>query len=339
MKFIRQLPNISEILSEYKLSNEQKNNRINKIDEIKKILSGDDSRKLLMIGPCSADREDAILDYMLRLAKLQDRVKSRFLIIPRVYTSKPRTNGMGYKGLLHNPDNPEKEDLLDGVIATRKMHLHVVQETGFFCVDEMLYPESTYYILDLLAYAAVGARSVENQAHRLVASGLEIPVGMKNPMSGDTTALLNGISAAQSGHSMIYRGWEVETEGNKFAHAILRGFINNNGEAKPNYHYEDLCDFHDKYRLFNLKNMATIVDCNHSNSRKRYDQQMRIAKDVFTSCITDKAINDFIKGLMIESYIEDGNQLPGAGMYGKSITDACLGWTKTKRLLEELYEM
>lgn len=336
MKYMHKLPDADELLEMYQLTPEQKDARETKIKEVQHILTGRDNRKILLIGPCSADREDAVVEYMLRLARLQEIVSDRFVIIPRVYTSKPRTNGMGYKGLIHNPGSANEDDLMDGVIATRKMHLHVIQKTGFYCVDEMLYPESIYYILDLLAYAAVGARSVEDQAHRMTASGLQIPVGMKNPMSGDTTSLLNAISAAQHSHSMMYRGWDVRTEGNPYAHAIFRGFVNNNGKACPNYHYEDLCEFHDKYQEFNLKNMALIIDCNHSNSGKRYAEQVRIAKEVCNICKVYKDINRLVKGLMIESYIEDGNQLPGSGVYGKSITDGCLGWEKTQELILEL---
>lgn len=339
MRYIRRLPDADEMLKAYSLNQAQMKKRLEYIKNIERILSGHDLRKLLLIGPCSADREDAVLEYTEKLAMLQDKVLDQFLIIPRIYTSKPRTNGMGYKGLLHRPDyNNQQDDLLEGIVATRKMHLHVIQQTGMYCVDEMLYPESVYYILDLLVYMTVGARSVEDQAHRMAASGVLIPVGMKNPISGDTTALLNSISAAQHQQTMIYRGWEVKTEGNLFAHAILRGYVDNNGKSHPNYHYESLCDFYDQYQTFNLKNMSVVIDCNHSNSAKRHDEQVRISKEVMSLCRDNRSINNMVKGIMIESYLEDGSQLPGEGAYGKSITDACIGWDKTERLVKELAE-
>jgi 3-deoxy-7-phosphoheptulonate synthase len=339
MRFIKKLPEVEELIEKYPLSTEQIKNRQQKVNEIENTLSGVSKCKLLLVGPCSADREDAVVDYVSRLAKIQHEVKDKFLIIPRVYTSKPRTNGMGYKGLLHHPSSEdENDDLLAGVIATRKMHLRVIQETGMFCVDEMLYPESIYYILDLLAYAAIGARSVEDQGHRLVASGLGIPVGLKNPTSGDLNVLLNSVSAAQKKHSLIYRGWEVKTEGNQYAHAILRGYCDINGKTQTNYHYEDIREIYDLYQKSNLKNMSVIVDCNHGNSNKHYDEQVRIAKEVFWVSANYPDLNKLIKGIMLESYIEDGSQLVGGGVYGKSITDPCLGWVKTEKLIFDLYE-
>ncbi len=337
MKYIRKLPEAEELFDEYSLTSSQMTARKNFISQIEGILSGRDTRKLLLVGPCSADREDSVLDYTLRLARLSEEVKDKFFIVPRVYTSKPRTSGIGYKGMLHHPSiYEEADDLLQGIISTRRVHYRVIQETGLFSVDEMLYPESIYYFMDLLAYIAVGARSVEDQAHRMTASGVGIPVGMKNPVGGDTTALLNSILAAQNRHSMCYRGYEVQTEGNEYAHAILRGSVDNHGKNHANYHYEDLCEFHDKYVSFNLKNMSVIVDCNHSNSGKNYEEQIRIAKDVMGSCAINSSINNMIKGIMIESYIEDGNQLIGEKIYGKSITDSCLGWKKTETLIKEL---
>lgn len=340
MKFIRKLPEAEDIVREYSLTEEQKKARINRISEIEAILSGRSTRKIICIGPCSADREDAVIEYTMRLAELQRKMIDKFLFIPRVYTSKPRTTGKGYKGLFHRPvASCEHDDILAGVIAMRRMHLHVIQQSGMFCADEMLYPETLQYILDLLAYVAVGARSVEDQGHRLVASGVEIPVGMKNPTSGDTSILLNSIAAAQFPQSLLYSGWEVKTDGNLFAHAILRGYTDFNGGVHPNYHYEDICDFYDKYQKENLKNMAVLVDCNHSNSRKQYAEQGRIAKEVFQNCQRNHTLNNFVKGIIIESYIEDGAQMIGEKIYGKSITDACLGWEKTNELLHELYEM
>lgn len=339
MKFVRKLPDIEELLAEYPLSDRQKGKREAAIAQIKAILEGKDSRRLLFIGPCSADREDAVIDYISRLSILQDRVKDRFLIVPRVYTSKPRTNGMGYKGILHRPDlGCLQDDLSAGLVAARKIHLHVIQQTGMYCVDEMLYPEFAYYILDLIACLTIGARSVENQEHRLTASGVSVPVGMKNPMSGDLSVMLNGMLAAQMPQGMIYRGWEVRTEGNAHTFAVLRGYLDSSKKACPNYHYENLCQLYDQYKQSNLKNMSVIVDCNHSNSDKHYERQIRIAKEVADLCKEDPALGGFVKGIMVESYIEDGNQLVGKGIYGKSITDPCLGWEKTERLVLELGE-
>ena len=337
MKYKKKLPSVEELISEYPLSEKLKNKRFHRTIEIKNILSGQDSRKILFVGPCSADREDAVLVYMEKLAKLAEEVSDNLLIIPRVYTSKPRTKGVGYKGILHRP-NPisEHDDILAGVIATRKLHLDVIEKTGLFAVDEMLYPESLCYIMDLLAYVAVGARSVEDQLHRLFASGLNVPVGMKNPMNGDFNVLLNSIDAAQHPQSLLYQGWEVETEGNEYAHAILRGRVDFHNVSHPNYHYEDICYFHDLYHKRDLKNASVIIDCNHGNSNKQSDEQIRIAKEVIDLCFNFKGINNFVKGLMIESYLEDGCQLIGGNVFGKSITDPCLGWDKTKRLIMNL---
>lgn len=340
MQFIRKLPDVEELKEEYSLDANLTEKRRKRIGEIGNVISGRSKRKILCIGPCSADREDAVIDYIKKLALVQEKIADKILIVPRVYTSKPRTKGVGYKGLLHHPESAsETDDIWDGLIAVRKMHLHVIQETGMFCADEMLYPEMMYYILDLLAYVSIGARSVEDQGHRLTASGLSIPVGMKNPTNGDMSTLLNAISAAQHAQSMIYRGWEVKNEGNPLAHAVLRGYTDISGAVHPNYHYEDLCQFYDMYQKQNLKNMSVIVDCNHCNSAKRYDQQIRIAKEVFQVCQNDEQLDGFVKGLMIESYLVDGAQLPGEGIYGKSITDACIGWDKTESLIMQLYEM
>jgi len=337
MKFMRKLPDVDEVRAQYPLSEKQKQRRSDMIRQIEAILSGATRRKLLLIGPSSADREDAVVEYILKLAELQERVKEKFLIVPRVYTSKPRTNGIGYKGMLHRPESGcAKDDLYGGLVAARKMHLHVIQQTGMFSVDEMLYPESTYYLLDLLACLTVGARSVENQEHRLAASGVNVPVGMKNPMSGDISVMLNSIMAAQMRQSMIYRGWEVSTEGNPYAFAILRGYLGSGHRARPNYHYEDLCELHDQYRAFGLKNMAVLVDCNHGNSDKHFERQVRIAEELASVCRNDGSLGSFVKGLMVESYLADGAQLVGGGVYGKSITDPCLGWEKTERLVLEL---
>lgn len=338
MKFIRKLPNVEKIILKYALTEDQKTFRLERIREIAQILSGKSSRKIMIIGPCSADREDAVIDYVSRLARLQKELQERFVIIPRVYTSKPRTNGKGYKGILHRPHvECEQDDLVEGILSIRKMHLHVIQETGMFCADEMLYPDIMQYTLDLLAYVAVGARSVENQEHRLTASGLEIPIGMKNPTSGDLNVLVNSIVAAQYPQSLIYNGWEVRTEGNPYTHAILRGFTDKCNKMHANYHYEDICEFYDIYQKQNLKNMSVIIDCNHANSGKRYCEQIRIAEEIFDMCRRNASLNRFIKGILIESYIEDGAQMPGEGVYGKSITDSCLGWEKTESLLKRLF--
>ena len=293
----------------------------------------------IVIGPCSADREDAVLEYCGRLAKLQEKVVDKLVLIPRVYTNKPRTTGAGYKGLLHQP-NPEKEaDMLEGVIAIRRLHTNVLAKTGLSTADEMLYPDNYRYLSDLLAYVAVGARSVENQEHRLTASGIAVPVGMKNPTSGDISVMLNSIMAAQSRHTFIYRGWEVETAGNELTHAILRGYVNRHGEAIPNYHYEDLENLYNAYSAKGLENIALIVDANHSNSAKKYDEQPRICKEVLHSCRHSSDIKSMVKGFMIESYLESGSQKIGEGVYGKSITDPCIGWDDTYRLVCDIAEL
>ena len=339
MNYIRRLPEAAEIKEEYALTKEQEYARESRIREIQELLSGGDKRKLLVIGPCSADREDSVLEYSIRLAGLQKELKESFLMIPRIYTSKPRSTGLGYKGILHNPSATDKEDIFEGLLAARKLRLRVIQETGLFSADEMLYPEEIYYLSDVLCYLAVGARSVEDQGHRMVASDSLLPVGMKNPTGGSKLALVNSIKAAQFPQRFLYRGWEAQTEGNSYAHAILRGFTNKSGKSYPNYHYEDLCELYDLCYKENLKHPAVIVDCNHANSGKRADHQIRIAKEVFRFCKDDPSIDRFVKGLMIESYLEDGCQLPGGGVSGKSITDPCLSWEKTELLLKELAEM
>lgn len=281
--------------------------------EIKEVFEGKDNRKLLIIGPCSADNEDSVIDYIGRLARIQDKVKEKILIVPRIYTNKPRTTGEGYKGMLHQPDPTEKPDMIKGIIATRHLHMRAVEETGFVCADEMLYPENYQYLDDVLGYIAVGARSVENQQHRLVASGVDVPVGMKNPTSGDYTVMMNAILAAQHGHTFIYRGWEAHSQGNPLAHSILRGYTNKHGQSQPNYHYEDLirlCDYYDEREL---KNPAVIIDTNHSNSNKNPYEQPRIIKDVLHSGRQNDRIDRILKGFMVESYIEDGNQKVGGG--------------------------
>ncbi len=305
--------------------------------QIRDVLSGQSGKMLLIIGPCSADHEDSVIDYINRLRPVQDAVKDKFVIIPRIYTNKPRTTGAGYKGMLHQPNPLADPDIFRGLAAIRQLHRRALNEAGFSCADEMLYPENHLFLSDLLSYVAVGARSVEDQQHRLTASGLDIPVGMKNPTSGDLSVMMNSIKAAQSGHSFIYRNWEVESLGNPYAHAILRGYVDNHGTTHPNYHYEDLSHLCDLYAANpGLKNPAVIVDCNHSNSGKRYLEQIRIAKEVLHSMRHSEGIDRLVKGLMIESYIEDGAQGAGECTYGKSITDPCLGWEKTERLIYDL---
>ena len=339
MDFKRKLPTPKEVKEMFPLSEDLAKIKQKNDEEIQAIIRGDSKKLLLIIGPCSADREDAVLDYMKRLRSVYEKVKDVIFIVPRVYTNKPRTTGQGYKGLLHQPDPTKPSDMLQGIIAIRKLHMDVLAQTGFSTADEMLYPDNHRYLSDLLSYVAVGARSVENQEHRLTASGINIPVGMKNPTSGDLKVMLNSILAAQSCHTFIYRGWEVDTMGNPLAHAILRGYVNKHGESQPNYHYEDLNFLASIYDSEKYKYPALIVDCNHSNSGKNYLEQIRIAKEVLHSASHNEKINNMLRGLMIESYIEDGAQKVDEGIYGKSITDACLGWDKTEALILELAQM
>ena len=338
-RFIRKLPIPMEIKKEFPITPEIAEAREKRVGEMCAILDGRDKRLMLVIGPCSADREDSVMDYICRLVPLQEQVKDKILIVPRIYTNKPRTDGSGYKGMLHQPDPDKKPDMLEGIIAIRRLHTRAVRETGFACADEMLYPENYRYLSDIIGYVAVGARSVEDQQHRLTASGLSVPVGMKNPTGGDLSVMMNSIYAAMGDHTFLYRGWEVETAGNPYAHAILRGYVNERGNSRPNYHYEDLVELHELYAQRGIKNPACLVDCNHANSGKQYLEQIRIAKEVLHSKRHSNDINTLVKGLMIESYIEDGKQKITDGVYGKSITDACLGWEKTERLVLEMAEL
>ena len=331
MDFIRKLPTPKEIKELYPLNENLKKIKEKNDEEIKKIFLGESDKLLLIIGPCSSDNEESVIDYISRLRTIQEKVKDEIVIIPRLYTNKPRTKGTGYKGMLHQPDPLKEEDMLKGLIAIRKLHMRAIEETGFSCADEMLYTENHRYLSDLLSYTAVGARSSEDKQHRLTASGLDIPVGMKNPMSGDLTSLLNSISAAQHPHTFIYRGWEVKSKGNPLAHAILRGYVNKEGESTPNYHYEDLVNLERLYTNDNYQNPSIIVDTNHSNSNKNYLEQINIALDVINSMNKNDKLKKIIKGLMIESYIEDGCQNIDGGVYGKSITDPCLGIEKTEK--------
>lgn len=339
MNFNRKLALPSEVIEMFPITEEMRK----AVEEKKKILEaifeGRDDRIILIIGPCSADNEDSVIDYISRLNPLSEKVKDKIVIVPRIYTNKPRTTGEGYKGMLHQPNPNEKSDLFKGIIATRHLHMRAISETGFACADEMLYPENHQYLDDVLAYVAVGARSVEDQQHRLTASGISSPVGMKNPTSGDISVMLNAILAAQHSHSFIYRGWEVQSNGNEHAHAILRGYTNKHGESQPNYHFEDLIRLCDAYDERDLKNPALIIDTNHANSGKNPFAQPRIIKDALYSTRHDSRVKALLKGFMVESYIEDGCQKVGEGVYGKSITDPCLGWEKTEKLILEMADL
>lgn len=340
MTFYRKLPVPKEVKEMLPITEQIEKTRKQRIDELNAVFSGESNKFILVVGPCSADREDAVMEYIYKLKGVQDKVKDKILIVPRIYTNKPRTTGEGYKGMLHQPDPNQAPDLMHGIIAIRKLHMRAISETGMGCADEMLYPENHRYLSDLITYVAVGARSVEDQQHRLTASGLAIPVGMKNPTSGDLTVMLNSIKAAQGSHTFLYRGWEVQSHGNPYAHAILRGYVDKSGNAHPNYHFEDLYLLSKKYADSGLKNPAVIIDTNHSNSNKQYLEQIRIAKEVVMSKKHDSAVDNLVKGLMIESYLLDGCQnISTDEVYGKSITDPCLGWEKTERLIFDLADM
>lgn len=337
-EFKRRLPVPKEIKEQYPLSAEATKIKEERDKEIAKIFTGESDKFALVIGPCSADRADSVLDYIHRLADVQKEVEDKILIIPRIYTGKPRTTGAGYKGMLHQPDPDKKPDMLEGIIAIRTLHKDAIEQTGLTCADEMLYPQNHRYVSDLLSYIAIGARSVENQEHRLTSSALNIPVGMKNPTSGDFSIMLNAIKAAQSGHTFLYRGWEVESKGNPLAHAILRGSVNKHGINHANYHYEDLITLYDMYCQGGYDNPAVVVDTNHSNSGKKYLEQVRIANEVLHSMRHSSDIKKMVKGFMIESYIEDGCQKVEDGVYGKSITDPCIGWDKTRDMILSIAE-
>ena len=336
MNFIRKLPIPQDIKSLYPIDEKSAKIKNEREEEIKKIFRGETEKFILIIGPCSADNREAVLDYISRLRTVQDEVKDKILIIPRIYTNKPRTTGDGYKGMLHQPNPDKNPDMLKGIVSIRDLHMSALKDYGFTCADEMLYPENHRYLSDLLAYVAIGARSVENQQHRLTSSGISEPVGMKNPTSGDLSIMMNAITAAQHSHTFIYRGWEVVSEGNPYAHAIMRGYVDYAGKSVSNYHYEDLVKLYNLYNDTGLVNPACIVDTNHANSGKQYLEQIRIAKDVVYSRNHNADIKQMVKGLMIESYIEDGAQKIGEHIYGKSITDPCLGWEKSKDLIYKI---
>ena len=339
MLFERKLAIPMEVKEMYPLTGEMSNTVEAGRLAINKVFTGESDKLIMVIGPCSADKEDSVLDYISRLRTLQEKVADKIIIVPRIYTNKPRTKGAGYKGLLHQPNPNEKPDMFKGIIATRGIHMRAVKELGFVCADEMLYPENYKYLDDLLGYVAVGARSVEDQQHRLTASGIEVPVGMKNPTSGDYSVMMNAIYTAQHSHTFIYRGWEAHSMGNPLTHAILRGYTNKHGQSIPNYHYEELLRLHDMYAESHLQNPGVIIDTNHANSDKKPLEQPRIIKDVLQSCKWNPDVKKLVKGFMVESYIEDGNQPVDGGVYGKSITDACLGWEKSERLIYEVADL
>ena len=337
--FIRQLPSPDEVKALEPMSEEMKQIKNGRDRLIRDVITGKSDKFLVIVGPCSADNEDAVCEYTNRLAKVQEKVADRLVLVPRIYTNKPRTTGEGYKGMLHQPDPEAKPDILAGILAIRHMHIRSIAETGLTAADEMLYPDNWHYLSDILSYVAIGARSVENQEHRLMVSGLDIPVGMKNPTSGDFSVMLNSVVAAQGGHDFISRGWEVRTEGNPLTHTILRGAVNKHGNTIPNYHYEDIQLLLEKYEERNLENPAVLIDANHSNSGKKYKQQIRIVKEILHSRRIDEDIRKLVKGVMIESYLVEGCQQIGADhIYGKSITDPCLGWEDTEKLLYTIAE-
>lgn len=336
--FVKKLPTPAEIREQYPVSDAIIQVKKERDEMIRKVFTGESDKFLVIIGPCSADNEDAVLDYVHRLARVQEKVSDKLILIPRIYTNKPRTTGEGYKGMVHQPDPEKKPDMLAGILAIRHMHMRAVAETGLTAADEMLYPENWRYLSDILSYVAVGARSVENQQHRLTVSGIDIPAGMKNPTSGDLSVMLNSVVAAQHGHDFIFRGWEVQTDGNPLTHTILRGAVDKYGKTIPNYHYEDLYRLYEMYQERNLFNPACVVDANHSNSGKRHMEQIRIVKEVMHSRTHSKEIENLVKGVMIESYIEAGSQKIGEHIYGKSITDPCLDWDSSEQLIYTIAE-
>ena len=338
MNFHRQLPGPQDVKNEYPITERMEQVKAARDASIREVFEGESDKFILVIGPCSAEHSEPVLEYISRLSKIEEQVSDKIIIVPRIYTNKPRTTGQGYKGMLHQPDPDAKPDMYKGLVAIRELHLAALRDYNFSCADEMLYPENYHYLSDLLSYVAVGARSVENQQHRLTASGIDVPVGMKNPTGGDLSVMMNSIVAAQSSHTFIYRGWEVTSEGNPYSHAILRGYVDYAGRSASNYHYEDLLHVGELYAKSNLVNHSIIVDTNHNNSGKKYLEQIRIAKDVVHSRNQNADIKRLVKGLMIESYLEDGAQSVGEHVFGKSITDPCLGWEKTERLILDIAE-
>ena len=338
-EFVKKLPTPDEIRKDFPVPEHLAKIKEQRDAEIRDVITGKSNKFLVIIGPCSADNEEAVCDYISRLAKVNEKVKDKLVLIPRIYTNKPRTTGEGYKGIIHQPDPEKKPDFLAGLIAMRKMHIRALEESGLTAADEMLYPENWRYLSDILSYVAIGARSVEDQQHRLTVSGFDVPAGMKNPTSGDYSVMLNSIEAAQHGHTFVFRGWQVKTSGNPLAHAILRGYVNKHGKMMPNYHYEDLELLHEMYAQRGVENLALVVDANHSNSAKNPFEQSRICKEVLHSARHNSDIKAMVKGFMIESYLEDGNQSVDDGVYGKSITDPCLGWEKSEKLIFDIADM
>lgn len=338
-QYVKEAPSPEEIIKQFPLPEEHKKWKEQRDREIARVFTGESSKFIVIIGPCSADNEDAVCDYVNRLAALQEKVDDKLLIIPRIYTNKPRTTGEGYKGMVHQPDPEKAPDLCEGLIAIRKMHLRAISETGLFAADEMLYPENYEYLSDVLSYVAIGARSVENQQHRLTVSGIDVPCGMKNPTSGDLSVMMNSCIAAQSGHTYLYRGYEVKTSGNPLTHTILRGAVNDKGQSISNYHYENIMRVHKMYEKLELVNPAIIIDANHANSGKLYYEQPRIVEEILHNRRINDTIHNLVKGIMVESYIESGNQKIHDHVYGKSITDPCLGWSETKKLLYRMADL
>lgn len=335
-EYIKELPTPEEIISSFPMPKEFAELKAKRDQEIKDVIAGRSNKFLVIIGPCSADNEDSVCDYVSRLSKINEKVKDKLILIPRIYTNKPRTTGEGYKGIVHQPDPEKKPDFLAGLVAMRKMQLRAIEESGLTAADEMLYPSNWGYVADILSYVAIGARSVEDQQHRLTVSGFDVPAGMKNPTSGDFSVMLNSVYASQHSHSFTYRGWEVKTSGNPYAHTVLRGAVNKHGQSLPNYHYEDLNLLLTLYNERDLENPAAIIDANHNNSNKQFEQQIRIVKEVMHSRKLNNDIHHLVKGVMIESYLEEGCQKVGGGVYGKSITDACLGWTDSEKLIYDI---
>jgi len=338
MNFHRRLPDPQEVKTDYPLTDHMTKVKEERDQSIRAVFDGSLDKFILIIGPCSADHREPVLEYISRLKKIEEQVKDKIIIIPRIYTNKPRTTGQGYKGMLHQPDPDGKPDMYKGIVSIRELHMQALRDYDFSCADEMLYPENYQFLSDLLSYVAIGARSVENQQHRLTASGIDAPVGMKNPTGGDFSVMMNAIVAAQSSHTFIYRGWEVTSEGNPYTHAILRGYVDSTGRSVSNYHYEDLLRVEELYEKSKLSNPSVIVDTNHNNSGKKYLEQIRIAKDIVHSRNQNADIKRLVKGLMIESYLEDGAQGMGEHIFGKSITDPCLGWEKTEQLIFDIAE-
>lgn len=337
--YVKKTMTPEEIIEKHPIPAEHAALKAERDREIKRVFTNESEKFIAIIGPCSADNEDSVCDYVSRLAKVQEEIDDKVIIIPRIYTNKPRTTGEGYKGMVHQPDPEKAPDIFEGLLAIRKMHLRAISESHLFSADEMLYPENWPFLEDILSYVAVGARSVEDQQHRLTVSGINIPVGMKNPTSGDISVMMNSCIAAQSEHTFLYRGWEVKTDGNPLAHTILRGEVNKYGQSFPNYHYEDIMHIVEQYEKLGLENPATIIDANHANSGKKFKEQPRIVEEVLHSRKVSSDIRKLVKGIMIESYIEEGAQKVGDGVYGKSITDPCLGWAATERLLYRIADL